>query len=161
MNIEINENHFSGLIKYCNKNNIDFQKVVEDSIVQNQLRHNIDAEGNVYKSTDAQTPNKEILSNFLINVFHKDNEDIYEAMFGEIYENHNIENCKYIIAEYKNCDIVIITNDEKIIDQMKDNGEIENVKIEKRQAYSWITSYQTKAIYAKTGNSKIILINEK
>jgi hypothetical protein len=162
MNIEINENICSGLLKYCNKNNIDFEKIVEESIIQNQLRHHIDHDGNIYKNTNKQKLDKNVLQDLLQNIFHKIDINIKEKIFGKIYENIIIENYKYIIAEYKNnYKIIIITNDEKIIDLIKDNKKLKNINVEENQAYSWITTYETKALYEEIGNSKIILINKE
>jgi hypothetical protein len=162
MNIEIDENICSGLLKYCNKNNIDFEKVVEESVIQNQLRHHIDHDGNIYKNTNEQKLDKNVLQDLLQNIFHKMDINIKEKIFGKIYENIIIENYKYIIAEYKNnYKIVIITNDEKIIDLIKDKRELKNINVEENQVYSWITTYETKVLYEEIGNSKIILINKE
>ena len=159
MNIEINENIASGLLKYCDKNNIDFKKVVEESIIQNQLRHNINHEGIIYKNINAQELDKDDLKHFLKDVFHKNDENIKEALFGEIYENNVIDNYKYIFIEYKNdCKIVVITNDEYTLNLIKNNKALKDVRIEEHQAYSWITTYQTKVLFEKIENSYIILI---
>jgi len=162
MNIEINEKFCSGLFKYCNKNNIDFEKIMEESIVQNQLRHNIDQDGNIYKNINEQKLDKNILRYFLNNLFDKNNIDIKEETFGKIYENIVIENYKYIIAEYRNeYKIVIITKDEKIMNLINENKELLEINVEESQAYSWITTYETKVLYEEIGDSKIILINKE
>ena len=159
MNIEINGNIGLGLLKYCNENNIDFTKIVEESIVQNQLRHNIDQEGNIYNITNEHKLNKSIFHDFLKNIFYRDNGNIKETIFGKIYENIFIGNYKYIIFEYRNYyKIVIITNDEKTIGLIKENKELKNIRVEENQAYSWITTYETKVLYEEIENNKIILI---
>jgi hypothetical protein len=160
MNIEIDDNIVSGLLSYCNKNNIDFIKTVEESILQNQLRHNIDNEGNVYKNIDAQILDKDLFKQFLKVVFGISDENIKEAMFGEIYENNLIQNDTYLIFDYKNsCKIVVITNDETMINQIKNYKDLQNITIEKNQAFCWVTTYHTNVLYAETENSKIILIS--
>jgi hypothetical protein len=162
MNIEINENITSGLLKYCEKNNIDFGKIIEESIIQNQLRHNIDHEGNIYKNIIEQKMDKNILKDFLKNIFYKIDVNIKEEIFGKVYEKIFIGNYKYVIVEYKNkYEIVIITNDEKIINLLKENKELKKINVEENQAYSWITTYETKVLYEEIGNSKIILMNKK
>jgi hypothetical protein len=161
-NIEINGNIGLGLLKYCDENNIDFRKIVEESIVQNQLRHNIDQEGNIYNITNDQKLNQSIFHEFLKKIFCKDNGNIKEMIFGKIYENISIGNYKYIIFEYRNYyKIVIITSDEKTIYLIKENDELKNIRIEENQGYSWITTYETKVLYEEIENSKIILINKE
>jgi hypothetical protein len=160
MNVEIDDNIVSGLLSYCNKNNIDFIKTVEESILQNQLRHNIDNEGNVYKNIDVQHLDKDLFKHFLKVVFDITDGNFKEALFGEIYENNLIQNDAYIIVEYKNCcKFVVITNDETMINQINNCKDLQNIKIEKNQAFCWVTTYHTNVLYAETENSKIILIS--
>ena len=135
---------------------------MEESIVQNQLRHNIDQDGNIYKNINEQKLDKNVLRYFLNNLFNKDNIDIKEEIFGKIYENIVIGNNKYIIAEYRNdYKIVIITKDEKIMNLINENKELLEIRVEESQAYSWITTYEAKVLYEEIGDSKIFLINKE
>jgi hypothetical protein len=162
MNVEITEKICLGLVKYCNKNNIDFRRIVEESIMQNQLRHNIDQEGNFYDIENKQELNKNILQNFLEDIFCRNNGNIKETKFGKIYEKIVIGNYEYIIFEYKDdYKIVIITNDAKTIDLIKENTKLKNIRIEENQAYSWITTYETEVLYEEIEKDIIILINKE
>ncbi|MDR2935809.1 MAG: hypothetical protein LBU80_00490 [Rikenellaceae bacterium] len=158
MNIEINENVASGIIQYCNRNSLDFNKVVEESIIQTQLRHNIGNDGTVYENIPQPELDKAILETFLKDILHEKEGNIKEALFGEIYEKSSIENHTYIIVEYENkYTIVVVTTDEKIRNLITGNPALSKVRVEKHQAYSWITTYHTKVLCAETGNSNIIL----
>jgi hypothetical protein len=161
MNIEINGNICTGIIKYCNKNTIDFIKIVEESIIQNQLRHNIDQEGNVYNNEDCECPDKNILKNLLKDTFCDAGEDIKEELLGIIYENIIIKNCKYIIGDFLDMyKLIFITTDDKLVEKIRNIKEIQNIKIEENQAYSWAASYKTKVIYKDTEDFKIILLKK-
>ena len=160
MDIKINENTFSGLIKYCSKNKIELQKIAEESILQNQLRHNIDQEGNNYEDKDCKYPDKNIFKNLLKSVVDKNDPDIKNELFGRVYENIGIKDYNYLIGDYlENFKVIFITNNNKMLDNIKNCKEIRNIKIEKSQAYSWAATYKTKVIYTDMKDCIIVLLD--
>ena len=161
MNIDIDKKICSGLLEYCNKNNVDFIKIVEESIVQNQLRHNINQEGNIYVDESYEIPDKIILEGLLKNIFNDIDGSIKEELLGKIYENIQIKDYKYLIGEYKGAyKIVVITDNKNRIEQIKKCKEIENLKIEESQALSWLATYKTKVIYKEREDCKILLLKK-
>lgn len=161
MNIDIDEHITSGLLLYCKKNSIDFKKVVEESILQNQLRHNIDFEGNMYQIANQQKLSKDGFKKILANEFTIEDENIKESSFGALLENIPIEDFEYVFTEYRNNSfIVVITKDKTLIRSIKESKELAHVIIEEHQAYCWITAYQTKILYQEVGQSKIIFVEK-
>lgn len=159
MTIKIDDKICNGISKYCKEKNIDIKKIIEESLIQNQLRHKISMDGNVYNSEDTKTVDKNILEELLNTLSVKTAGELKEDIFGKIYENIEIKNYKYILGDYKsNCKIVIITEDEILIEKIKMSKEIKNIMIEENQSYCWITSYETKVLMAKLENDNGIII---
>jgi hypothetical protein len=161
MKIEIDDTICRGLLKYSEKHNIGVKKVIEESILQNQIRHNIDMEGNIYNQKFNGPVNIYELSDLAGGMrFGGTVKETTKEYFGIIFDNVEIRNYKYIIGKYKKTHTVIfITENEKeVMEQISKNKMIEVERVEDNQSYCWVTTYETMVLVTRFNNTDDIII---
>jgi hypothetical protein len=145
MTIEIDEIFFQGIIKYSEKNEIQIKKIIEESIIQNQIRHNIDMDGNIYMQETKKSANIYELADLINELHFGINSETKRGVFGIIFDNLKITNYKYIIGKYKEkYTIIFITENEKeMMEKIEKHKDIKIEKIEENQSFCWVTTYET------------------
>jgi hypothetical protein len=162
MIIEIDDNIFRGILKYSEKHKIQINKIIEESTIQNQIRHNIDMDGNIYTQKIKESTNIYELADLINELNFGINCETKKEYFGIIFDNMEIKNYKYIIGRYKGkYTIIFITeNEEEMMEKITKNKSIKIERIEESQTYCWVTTYETKVLITQfeKNNDIIILI---
>jgi hypothetical protein len=160
MIVEIDDNIFQGILKYSEKYKIQIKKIIEESVIQNQVRHNIDMNGDIYVRRVENSINPCELADLISELNFGTNSTTKREIFGIIFDNLKITNYKYIIGEYKGVyTIIFITENEKeMMEKITKNKSIKIEKIEENQSYCWVTLYDTDVLMTQFERNDDIII---
>jgi AraC-like DNA-binding protein len=130
------------LVKYCKGNGINLEKLLGEIIIGEQVKNCIDQNGQKYKETKIEDiridEGTEILNELGIdNIINTQ-----KMKLGKLYEEVRGGEVLYILGNYKNYGIVIITRN-KSLGIIK---KLENTIIETNQIYAWVSTYNTPII---------------
>jgi hypothetical protein len=145
-----------GIQEYCKINGLEIEKVVQESVIQYQLRHCIDEKGKTYSKEISKIRNIKIKRSNIKDL-ELETKEISCELFGDVLER--IEGIyQYIISEYRNMKMIFIIKNKNMIDELKNKNELSIERIENNQAYCWITNFYTEVMVLEIGNNKDFLI---
>jgi hypothetical protein len=162
MTIEMDDTICRGLLEYSRKHNIRIERIIEESALQNQTRHNIDMDGNIYP----EKANKPIDVHDLVGLAGKMNYGgnvitTSKECFGTIFDNLKIRNYKYIIGTYKKIHTMIFVteNEKEVTERISKNKLIGIERVEDNQSYCWLAAYNTMVLTTRfSANEDVIIL---
>ena len=157
MLLDIDEMAIKPFIKYCEQNNIELRKIIQELIVREQIKHCIDEKGDRYNPTTTEC-NDQNLKPIMCDLINEQDIVPQKEKLGSLYERYIDQNIKYIIGEFQGYKIIALTKNRKTIQDLID--KMIDVHFEESQIFAWVSVYEQEVLWTQinSGSTTVAII---